>query len=158
MSKSLLIGWWLILWSIFSKEPGWLTPGGEGQLKDRYFLEDLFYPHKSDRNNTSRARARTLTYQLTLYFRGNSYDSFVWLIYWSIIQDTTGHDRLRKLELWFRKDDKEKRNEWAHKIQDVRLRIDQLNKQLIRDNQSNLVVRILWLIWLIYDSYMTHIL
>jgi hypothetical protein len=107
---------------IYDKEPGWLTPGGEGQLKDRYFLEDLFYPHKSDRNNTSRARARTLTYQLTLYFR-----------------DTTGHDRLRKLELWFRKDDREKRNEWAHKIQDVRLRIDQLNKQLIRDNQSNLV-------------------
>ena len=120
-----------------------MTPGGEGQLKDRYFLEDLFYPHKSDRNNTSRARARTLTYQLTLYFRGNDSYRMIHTCILYIIQDTTGHDRLRKLELWFRKDDREKRNEWAHKIQDVRLRIDQLNKQLIRDNQSNLVVRIL---------------
>jgi hypothetical protein len=95
-----------------------LTRGGEGQLKERFFLEDLFYPHKNDRNNTS--RSGRLTYQLTLYFR-----------------DISGHDRPRKLELWFRKDDREKRNEWAHKIQDIRLRIDQYNKQLIRDNQAN---------------------
>ena len=54
---------------------------------------------------------------------------------------------MRKLEMWFRKDDRQKRNEWAHFIQDHRIKIDDKNKQLIRDNQANLIVSIFFTIF-----------
>jgi hypothetical protein len=76
--------------------------------RDQILLEDLYYIHTHDIDLLKQRKDNSLYFQCVLYFRAQ-----------------TGN-RLRKLEMWFKRDDKEKRTQWVTEIDNTRSEIHQL--------------------------------
>ena len=74
-----------------------------------FLLEDLYYVHTMDVDPILVRKDNSLYYQCVLYFRS---------------------EVVRKVEMWFKKDDREKRTEWVTQITRVRNEIAELKAKV----------------------------
>lgn len=96
---------------IYDEEQHWnnmkcykpIKKGGKEWFKDQILIEDLYYIHTHDVDPLRHRKDNSLYFQCVLYFRAERQT-----------------DKMRKLELWFKRDDKDKRTVWVNNIHNSR--------------------------------------
>ena len=118
--------------SYFSRETDFSK---NSKYDDQFLLENLYHAHRHDTDQKD--RPNSLNHSLTLYFRGN-----ICFIFLSTNQIHLDEIKIRKVEMWFRKDDKAKRNQWAQEIQDHRFMIQEEVQAALQEHRTDSNVRI----------------
>lgn len=94
----------------YEKENDWLSerqrqPRAHGKpwCKDRFLIEDIYFIYKYDVDRLHERKSNSLYFQLILFIKGGSQSGGI-----------------RKLDLWFKNDDMQKREDWISEIYKLR--------------------------------------